>query len=44
MRQVGHWKCYCGLILQYSVLDTDFEEDHTIPLLRFQTKDLFNMK
>jgi len=21
-----------------------FEEDHTIPLLRFQTKDLFNMK
>jgi len=31
-------------LFQYSVLDTDFEEDHKIPLLRFQTKDLLNMK
>ena len=44
MSQEGHWLCYCGLIFQYSALDTDMEENHTIPLLRFQTEDFFNMK
>jgi len=26
MKQEEHWQCYCGLILQYSVLDTDLKK------------------